>query len=133
MQRRNFIKHSTIALAGVGALAAMDTSADAKRKPFIHHVFFWLNNADSAADRAALIAGLEKLAKLSVIKAHYISVPANTTRDVVERSYAVSWLCFFDDAAAEEIYQKHPVHQQFVDSCKHLWSKVVVYDSVSPG
>ncbi|MEC7471585.1 MAG: Dabb family protein, partial [Pseudomonadota bacterium] len=28
-------------------------------------------------------------------------------------------------------YQTHPLHVKFVEQCSHLWSKVVVYDSVS--
>ncbi len=130
MHRRNFIKHSTLALAGVSVLTHMNITTEAKKKPFIHHVFFWLKNPAQAADLAKLVEGLEKLSKVPTIKAHYIGVPAATTREVIERGYSVSWLCFFDDIAAEEIYQSHPIHLQFVDSCKHLWDKVVVYDSV---
>ena len=56
--------------------------------------------------------------------------PAGTSRDVIDSSYAVSWLLFFDNAADQESYQKDPIHLKFVDECKHLWQKVIVYDSI---
>jgi len=37
---------------------------------------------------------------------------------------------FFDDARGEKIYQDHPIHQKFIEEHSHLWSKVVVYDSL---
>jgi len=36
----------------------------------------------------------------------------------------------FDDQAGQEAYQIHPLHTKFVEENSHLWSKVVVYDSV---
>jgi hypothetical protein len=38
---------------------------------------------------------------------------------------------FFDDLAGQKIYQDHPIHQKFVADCSALWSKVLVYDSIS--
>jgi hypothetical protein len=97
---------------------------------FIHHVFFWLRNPGSATDRAALIAGLKNLSKAATIKQFHIGEAAGTDRDVVETSYAVSWLLFFDSPADQESYQTDPIHLQFVREYSSLWSKVVVYDSV---
>jgi hypothetical protein len=34
----------------------------------------------------------------------------------------------FDSLADQAAYQSHPIHQRFVETCSHLWSKVVVYD-----
>ena len=96
---------------------------------FIHHVYFWLNNPDSESDKAELVAGLETLKVIEGIKMVHIGFPAATNRDVIERSYSVSWLLVFDDLEAEEVYQVHPIHHAFIAKCKHLWSKVVVYDA----
>jgi Stress responsive A/B Barrel Domain len=95
---------------------------------FVHHVFFTLKNAGSAADRAELIAGLETLRPISTIRTIHIGQPADTDRPVIDRSYDVSWLLIFDDAEGEAVYQVHPLHEAFVEKCKHLWAKVVVYD-----
>ena len=100
-------------------------------KQFSHHVYFWLNNTGNADDTAELIRGLEKLSTVPTIRTFHIGVPADTYRDVVERGYAVSWLCLFDNPTDQEIYQTHPIHLIFVEECKHLWSKVIVFDSVS--
>ena len=97
---------------------------------FLHHVFFWLNNPGSAADKQALIEGLKKLSAVTTIKTFHIGQPADTSRDVIERGYAISWFVQFDNAADQASYQTDPVHLKFVEDCKYLWSKVIVYDSV---
>lgn len=98
---------------------------------FIHHVFFWLKRPDSQEDLASLLEGLQKLSAAKGIRYCHIGKPAQTNRDVIERGYAVSWLLFFDNAADQDNYQTDPIHLAFVDSCSHLWEKVIVYDSIA--
>ncbi len=98
---------------------------------FIHHVYFWLNNPDSKEDHAALLRGLKALSKVPSIQQFHIGVPAATDRGVIDTSYAFSWLVVFADKEAQDAYQVDPLHLHFIDTCKHLWQKVVVYDSVS--
>ncbi|MFC5408522.1 Dabb family protein [Larkinella bovis] len=124
--RRKFVKSS------LGASLGLGLSAPAAKELFVHHVYFYLKNPDSAADKAKLIEGLNKLAKVPTIKFVHIGEPAATTRSVIERSYAVSWLCFFNNLMEEEIYQTHPIHLKFVEDYSALWEKVVVYDSTGP-
>ena len=97
---------------------------------FVHHVFFYLHDPASQEDQARLIAGLNQLARISYFKLTHIGVPANTHREVVERGYNVSWLVFFENSADQENYQSDPIHLVFIEENKHLWKKVVVYDSV---
>ncbi len=99
-------------------------------KIFVHHVYFWLKNPGSKEDKASLIAGLQRLSKAASIKDFHIGQPAGTDRDVIDSSYAVSWLLLFATAAAQASYQTDPIHLQFVEECSALWSKVVVYDSI---
>jgi Stress responsive A/B Barrel Domain len=98
---------------------------------FIHHVYFWLNNPHNEEDKKSLIEGLKKLSKVSTIKSFYIGLPAGTRRDVIDSSYSISWLLFFDNAADQDSYQTDPIHLEFVKTCKHLWQKVIVYDTVA--
>ncbi|HTN08594.1 Dabb family protein [Agriterribacter sp.] len=98
---------------------------------FIHHVYFWLNNPGSQTDFEQLVAGLHKLSAVKTIKTFYIGKPADTSRDVIDSSYSVSWLLLFDNKAHQDSYQTDPIHLKFVDECKHLWKKVVVYDTVN--
>ena len=94
-----------------------------------HHVYFWLKNPESITDRDKLIEGVKTLAKIETVRKMYVGVPASTEkRDVVDNSWQVSELLFFDDAAGQKIYQDHPIHQDFVKNYSHLWAKVIVYD-----
>ena len=96
----------------------------------VHHVFFWLKNPDSTADRDKVIEGLKTLRGIPAIKELHIGIPAATEqRSVVDSSWQVSELMFFDDLAGEAGYQTHPLHVAFIKNCGPLWSKVLVYDA----
>ena len=131
--RRKFISDSTKIAAGIGFInlaSNTETEMSASKNLFVHHVYFWLNNADSAEDLKKLLAGLESLTKIKTIKMSHIGKPAGTNREVIDSSYSVSWLLLFANRADQDSYQTDPVHLKFVDECKHLWKKVVVYDSI---
>lgn len=132
--RREFLTVGAItgaALAAPGVLAASTTATNPMSK-LLHHVFFWLKNPDSAADRAKLIAGVKSLAAIETVRSIHVGVPASTEkREVVDNSYHVSELLGFDDVAGQDAYQVHPLHKKFVDEHQHLWSKVVVYDALA--
>jgi hypothetical protein len=116
------------------AATATFSTAEAKvvKDIFVHHVYFWLKNPNNEADKTKLLEGLDKLAKVPTIRMVHIGSPASTNRSVIERGYAVSWLCFFDNLEEEEVYQKHPIHLKFVEDYSHLWEKVIVYDTIGP-
>jgi hypothetical protein len=100
------------------------------KNTFIHHVYFWLKNPDKVPDKAELINGLYRLSTISTIRNFHIGESANTDRNVIDNSYAISWLVVFNTAADQESYQAGPIHLQFIDACSDLWSKVVVDDTV---
>jgi hypothetical protein len=131
--RRKFIGDSAKAAAGLAFITSIsnsEISMTATKNVFIHHVYFWLNNPDSTDDLKKLIEGLQKLSKVKKIKMFHIGKPAGTNRDVIDSSYAVSWLLMFDNRADQDSYQTDPIHLKFVEECQHLWKKVVVYDSI---
>ncbi len=97
---------------------------------FIHHVFFWLANPNSSADRDQLINGLRKLSSVATIKRFHVGRPAGTLREVIDTTYAISWCIFFANESDQQSYQIDPIHLRFVEECSHLWSRVQVYDSV---
>jgi len=90
-----------------------------------------LHHPESEADKKSLVEGLQKLSKLSTIKSFHIGQPAATKRDVIDSSYSISWLLYFENAADQDSYQTDLVHLNFVDECKQLWKKVVVYDTIN--
>jgi hypothetical protein len=105
-------------------------NSSADRPPVVHHVFFWLKDPSSPADMEQLLTGLKSLADIPGIRELYIGLPAPTgQRDVVDASWQVSELMFFDNLDAQAGYQQHPLHRTFVTNCSHLWEKVVVYDT----
>jgi hypothetical protein len=97
---------------------------------FVHTVFFWLKNPDNAAEKAQLEAGLRSISEIDTIKTAYIGQPAATNRGVIDASYSFSITFIFQNDTDQDVYQTHPIHLAFVDSCKHLWEKVIVYDAV---
>lgn len=131
MQRKSFLaKLSATAAAVVGLSSFRQTQEKELKNVFIHHVYFWLKNPDSKTDLEQLVAGLKKLSKVNTLQQFHIGKPAAAKRDVIESSYAVSWYTKFANTADEERYQTDPIHLKFIEECSHLWSKVVVYDSV---
>lgn len=77
---------------------------------FVHHVHFWLNNK---ADLPKLIEGLKTLGDISLVKDIHVGIPADTHRDVVERSYDASLLMFFKNQADHDAYQDDADHHVF--------------------
>ena len=117
--------------AGAGSLAGAAT-AGTKLPPIVHHVFFWLKNPTSVEDRDKLVEGLKTLAGIPLIRELHVGVLAATEkRDVVDASWQVSELMFFDDVKGQGAYQQHPLHLAFVKNYSHLWEKVVVYDAMN--
>ena len=131
--RRTFIGKGAVAAGAVlSAAPGMIMTPAAERPPVVHHVFFWLKDPSSVDDRNALVAGLKTLAGIPLIKELYVGVLADTEkRDVVDASWQVSELMFFNDLSGQANYQQHPLHLEFVKNCSHLWAKVVVYDAMN--
>jgi Stress responsive A/B Barrel Domain len=130
--RRQFISDSgKAAMTGTVIFVSNNFMQEKEmKKIFIHHVYFWLKNTGNAADRDKLVEGLIKLSKVKTIRQFHIGKPANTNRDVIDRSYAISWFALFDNDTNQASYQTDPIHLKFVEDYSHLWEKVTVYDSV---
>ncbi len=127
--RRTFL--GTVA-AAVASFSLSSFNSKPSKPMLAHHVFFWLKNPTSTADRDKLIEGLRTLQKIESIRQLHIGVPADTEkRPVVDNSFSVSELMFFDDVAGQNIYQDHPIHVKFVENYSSLWEKVIVYDAVA--
>ncbi len=128
--RRRFIGDTgKAAIAGTILLATEKSTEKEMKNVFVHHVYFWLKNAESKEDLDKLVAGLKKLSAVKTIQQFHIGKPAGTSRDVIDSSYAVSWLTLFATKADQDSYQADPIHLKFVEECSTLWKKVVVYDS----
>jgi hypothetical protein len=94
-----------------------------------HVVIFWTNPAClGAVDE--LMAGADQLLKhIPGVQRFHVGRMMPSPRPVVEQSYQVALNLAFADRAAEQAYQTHPRHAEFVEKyVKHLVIKVVVYD-----
>jgi len=129
IMRRKFLATAATLTAGTAA-SALPLQNTEEKKQLVHHVFFWLKNPDSIEDRDKLVEGVKTLAKIETIRKLHVGVLASTEkRDVVDTSWQVSELMFFDDTAGQKVYQDHPIHQAFIKNYGHLWAKVLVYDA----
>jgi len=125
--RREFI--ATASLLAATPLITDKMTHNTAASQVVHHVFFWLKNPGSETDRNQLIEGLKTLKAIKEVKQLLIGTPASTEkREVVDNSFDVSELMYFDNVKDQDAYQVHVVHKAFVDKYSHLWNKVIVYD-----
>ena len=131
LSRRQFVGDTgKAAIAGTFIFAATNQQESEMKNVFVHHVYFWLKNTGNGEDLNKLVAGLKKLSAVKTIRQYQIGKPAATSREVIDGSYAVSWLVLFDNKGDQDSYQVDPIHLKFVEECSPLWQKVIVYDSV---
>ncbi len=72
------------------------------------------------------------MAAIETVRGLHVGLPADTlVRGVVDGSWSVSEILYFDDAAGQDRYQRHPLHQAFVTRHEALWERVVVYDAIA--
>src|ERR1700733_1175595 len=93
---------------------------------FSHVVIFW---TDSANPKAAddLIAGAEKyLRPIPGVLNFHIGKMATSHRPVVDQSYQVALNLIFPSKKAQDDYQVHPQHLEFVEKVFKVYSKRVL-------
>ena len=96
----------------------------------IHTVFFWLKDGLSDEQVTLFESELAKLPQIETVASGKIGKPAPTeTRPVTDNSFSYHLSLTFDSIADHDAYQVHADHDAFIDSCKDLWARVVVYDS----
>ena len=96
---------------------------------FSHVVIFWTDPAKpEAAD--AVIAGGEKFLKtIPGPTTFHIGKMVGSARPVVDQTYQVALNTVFTSKQAQDEYQGHPQHLEFIAQCvKPFVKKVVVYD-----
>ena len=97
---------------------------------FAHVVYFWFNNPDDQEGKKRFEASLNKFLKNSKFaKTNFIGTPPKAVRDVVDDSFTYNLIVTFESAEAQESYQSEEAHLTFIEECKDLWAKVIVYDA----
>lgn len=96
---------------------------------FSHVVLFWTDPAQPAAVDE-LVAGAEQyLRDLPGMTHFHVGRMVPSHRPVVDQSYQVGLNVGFVSKEAQDAYQSHPQHLEFVEKVfKKVCQKVVVYD-----
>ena len=95
---------------------------------FIHSVYFWLKEGLTTTQVDDFNRGLRSLSTISSVRQSYIGVPAETDREVIDKTYSYALIAIFDDLAGHDQYQDDPVHDRFREECSGYWSRVLIYD-----
>lgn len=96
---------------------------------FSHVVIFWTKSENpNAADE--LIAGGEKyLRPIPGVLTYHMGRMVPSHRPVVDQSYQIALNLVFETKRAQDEYQVHPLHIEFVEKVfKPNCARVVVYD-----
>ncbi|HVU09478.1 MAG TPA: Dabb family protein [Verrucomicrobiae bacterium] len=96
---------------------------------FSHVVIFWTDSTKPDAV-AEVIAGANQFLKTIPSITHFhVGKMSGSHRPVVDQSYQVALNIIFTSKQAQDDYQIHPQHLEFVEKCvKPFVKKVLVYD-----
>jgi hypothetical protein len=97
----------------------------------LHNVYFWLKPDLTAEQIATFESELRLLVKIEYLAHAVAARPADTEkRPVTDHSFSYSTSLLFKNMADHEFYQKDcPQHKRFVETCKSMWDRVLVYDN----
>ena len=96
---------------------------------FSHIVIFWTNPGQANAAEE-LIAGANKYLKhIPGVLQFHVGRMSTSPRPVVDQSYQVAMNIILPSKEAEQAYQVHPQHLEFVEKVfKQTCHKVTIYD-----
>jgi hypothetical protein len=96
---------------------------------FSHIVVFWTDPDNPNAAEEFLAGANQLLKNIPGLVQFHVGKMTPSHRPVVERSYQVALNLIFPNKKAQDDYQVHPRHIEFVEKfVRRLVKKVVVYD-----
>ena len=96
---------------------------------FSHVVIFWTDAAKPEAADAVIAGGEQYLKHIPGLTAFHMGKMVGSHRPVVDQSYQVALNTVFTSTQAQDDYQVHPLHLEFIEKCvKPYVKKVTVYD-----
>ena len=95
---------------------------------FSHVVIFWTDPGKPDATNELIAAAKKYLASMPGIVNFHVGKMAASHRDVVDQTYQVALNIQFQSKQAQDEYQDHPQHVEFVKQCKPLFAKLIIYD-----
>ena len=96
---------------------------------FSHVVIFWTDPAKPDAAAEVIAGGNRFLKHIPGLTHFHIGKMVGSARPVVDPSYQFALNTVFISKQAQDDYQVHPLHLEFIAHCvKPFVTKVVVYD-----
>ena len=96
---------------------------------FSHVVIFWTDPAQPNAAEELIAGANHYLKPIPGLLLFHVGKMASSPRPVVDQSYQVALNFVFPTKQAQDDYQVHPLHVEFVEKVfKRVCVKVVIYD-----
>ncbi len=96
---------------------------------FSHIVIFWTDPAQPNAAEELIAGANQYLQGIPGVLQFHVGKMSPSPRPVVEQSYQVALNLIFPSKAAEQAYQVHPQHIEFVEKVfKRVCNRAVIYD-----
>ena len=116
-----------VALLVSGGTMLMAGASNKVEPMIFHNVFFSTKDKQAAQE---LIAGCKKyLAGEPGTIVFSAGTLSDFDRDVNDRNFDVGLHLVFKDRASHDKYQTSANHTEFIEKCKHTWTKVRVFDT----
>ena len=112
----------------IAALIASGERFLEDRGMFSHVVIFWTDPSKPDAPEELIAAAKKYLASIPGIVNFHLGKMVPSHRDVVDQTYQVALNLQFESKQAQDEYQDHPQHVEFVKQCKPSFAKLVIYD-----
>jgi len=114
--------------SAVNQTCSITLSAHTSRM-FSHIVVFWTDPAQPKAADEVIESAQRLLKDIPGIRHFHVGKMVPTERPVVDHTYQVALNVVFDDRKAQDQYQVHPKHREFVDTVfKRVCKKAWIYD-----
>ncbi len=127
------MKISLSKVAWFSLLSLALLAAGCARPRYVHAVFFSFKEGTPPCEMDALAAdSIEHLSKIpSVRRIESGRRDERAVRDVNVTDYDIGLVVYFDDKAGYDEYEKHPIHEEYVQKYRSSWAKVRVFDFVA--
>jgi len=127
---RSLLFVAVATIVSMGSWVWHASAAKGSGKMFAHMVYFTLNDPTSA-NKEALVAACDKYLTGHEGTVFYAAGTRaeDADREVNDKGFDVALQMVFDSRAAQDKYQTHPRHLQFIEVAKPLYKSVRVFDA----
>ncbi|NLX14839.1 MAG: Dabb family protein [Phycisphaerales bacterium] len=127
------MKSITSKIVWLSLLSLIVMATGCARPRYVHAVFFSFKEGTPPAEMEALASdSIEQLSKIpSVRKIASGPRDAQALREVNVADFDIGLVVYFDDKAGYDLYENHPIHEQYVQKYRSSWAQVRVFDFIA--